>query len=234
MKQIFAIESSTQLKNLQQTGNHLFNQLQTYQKLLEQDYSLTEPPRGVVWTTEELATTIFSDVPIPAYTNRDLIYMSPEKEKWTSIFLNQLEDRNLPEIRRYYETYTDLQMLEVLAHELTHHIDLFPDDFEDDNWESDIWFEEGMCFYLPRKLLLSEEEFHAITDVEETLEKEFRSTYGNHPLSEFGSESYSGNLTSIMYDYWRSYLAVKQLVDEADGDVFGVFERYEAHTNRKK
>ena len=35
----------------------------------------------------------------------------------------------------------------VLAHELTNHIELFPDEFEDERYDS-IWFEEGMCEYM--------------------------------------------------------------------------------------
>jgi len=43
----------------------------------------------------------------------------------------------------------------------------------------------------------------------------FKEDYGEHSLDEFGSHSYQGSLTSIMFDYWRSYLSVKYLIPRA-------------------
>ncbi|WP_102335238.1 hypothetical protein [Salimicrobium jeotgali] len=55
----------------------------------------------------------------------------------------------------------------------------------------------------------------------------FKGRYGDHSLDEFGNGSYQGSLTSIMFDYWRSFLTVKYLVDEkADGDIKKVFSEY--------
>ncbi|WP_230199542.1 hypothetical protein [Bacillus testis] len=117
-------------------------------------------------------------------------------------------------------------MLIILAHELTHHSDLFLDDFDDER-EDGIWFEEGMCFYLPRKILLNEKEFNEITYVETELFETFKDEYGNHSLDDFGTSSYQGSLSGIMFDYWRSYLAVKFLVEvSANNDVKLVFEEY--------
>ncbi|WP_230199543.1 hypothetical protein [Bacillus testis] len=65
-----------------------------YQKILEQEYALVDIPKGILWTTKELATTIFSVIPIPAYTNKDLIYMTPDIESWQQIFIKQLEGKN--------------------------------------------------------------------------------------------------------------------------------------------
>lgn len=200
-------------------------QLRPYQSKLEAEFLLNELPKGIVWTTSELATTTFSQIPIPAFTNRDLIYITPDLEEWKCLFLEQLEDQYLPDIRHYYETISDKHVLAILAHELTHHIDLFPDEFDDEQHDS-IWFEEGMCEYLPRKYLFTDEEFNQIVNVERKLVEVFENRYGGHSLDDFGAKSYEGSLTSIMYDYWRSFLTVKQLVDQYNGDVRAVFDQY--------
>lgn len=234
MKQIFAFEDGTQMEVHKDFTQSLFQKLLPYQRFLQQEFALKESPKAIVWTSTELATTIFSTVPIPAYTRKDLIYMSPVVEDWKSIFVEQLDSRNLPIIKNYYEKNTESQMMEILAHELTHHSDLFLEEFDDGNWEEDIWFEEGMCFYLPRKYLLDEQEFDEISTVERTLVKEFKEKYGQHSLSEFGSSTYKGNMTSIMYDYWRSFLAVKELVDRFTGDIMAVFDHYHNWYNSGK
>lgn len=226
MKFIYAFENIGEYKKYQGITQEFQEKLKGYQLLLERDYSLTELPKGIVWTTEELATTVFSHVPLPAYANKDLIYMSPNLEGWRKLFVSQLEGRAIPAIQKYYENYSKNQLFTILAHELTHYSDLFLDDFEDAR-ESGIWFEEGMCFYLPRKLLLSKKELEEITNIETQLVGAFQEKYGNHSLEDFGSSSYAGTLTSIMFDYWRSYLAVKQAIEGwAGGDIKLVFQEY--------
>ena len=84
-----------------------------------------------------------------------------------------------------------------------------------------------MCLYLPRKLLLNKNDFNQVTNVETELYNAFKNEYGNHSLEAFGSSSYQGTLSSIMFDYWRSYLAVKYLVEaRADNDIAAVFDDY--------
>ena len=93
-----------------------------------------------------------------------------------------------------------------------------------------------MCEYLPRKLILNEVAFNKIANVESELVKMFKNTYGHHSIDAFGEASYHGNLTSIMFDYWRSFLAVKYLVEEqANYDVKRVFKSYqEWHRNGRE
>ncbi len=226
MKQIYAFESKNEYSKYQDVIERFGKKLSEYQHILEQQYALTELPKGIVWTNEELATKVFSNIPIPAYTNKDLIYMSPDVEGWRKLFLRQLDGKELPEIRTFYERYSENQVFCILAHELTHHSDLFLDEFDDER-DSGIWFEEGMCEYLPRKLLLSEQEFNDITNVEIQLVEAFKDTYGKHLLEDFGSSSYEGSLSSIMFDYWRSYLTVKYLVEvRANHNVKQVFDTY--------
>lgn len=235
MRKIYAFEQKSDYEKYHNIINRLTSGLSEYQQVLEREFALKDPPKAVVWTTEELATTVFSDIPIPAFTNKDLIYMSPDIKTWLNIFEKQLDGKDLPSIRQFYKKNTETEMLGILAHELTHHSDLFLDDFEDDK-EDGIWFEEGMCFYLPRKLLLNEEEFNQITDVETELYENFKEKYEHHSLEDFGSSSYHGTLSSIMFDYWRSYLTVKYLVEvRANGDVKAVFDDYHYwdHKGRK-
>ncbi|WP_078597646.1 hypothetical protein [Evansella clarkii] len=226
MKQIYAFETIEEITSFKKITDELYSKLEAYKKLLEDEYALTEEPKGILWTSEELATSVFSGVPIPAFTDKNLIYMSPDINKWRRLFICQLEGVSVPDIHKFYESYSINQLLIILAHELTHHSDLFLDEFDDERTDS-IWFEEGMCFYLPRKILLSKGEFAEITAVESELVKVFKEKYGNHSLDDFGRSSYKGTLTSIMYDYWRSYLTVKELVeDKASGDIITIFEKY--------
>lgn len=226
MKQIYAFEKKEEYEKYQDIIQRFAKKLNEYQKTLENQYGLTELPKGILWTTEELATKVFSDIPIPAYTNKDLIYMSPDIETWRKILVRQLDGKPLPNVQKFYESYSENQVFIILAHELTHHSDLFLDGFDDER-EDSIWFEEGMCFYLPRKILLSEKEFNEITNTETELFEAFKDKYGNHSLEDFGNSSYQGSLSSIMFDYWRSYLSVKYLVEvRANNDVKMVFDIY--------
>ncbi|MBC5635320.1 collagenase [Ornithinibacillus sp. BX22] len=226
MKQIYAFEKVEDYMKHQPVMEFFMSRLSLYQRELEEHYALTELPKGIVWTTAELATETFSTVPIPAYTNKDLIYFTPDIEAWRSLFLRQLEGLEDPEIESFYETISEKHIFSILGHELTHHLDLFPDEFDEER-EDSIWFEEGMCEFLPRKAMLDEHEFNEFTKVETELVAIFKEKYGKHSLDYFGQASYKGSLTSIMYDYWRSFLAVKYLVEEwANGDTMKVFQAY--------
>lgn len=190
-------------------------------------YALKDLPKGIIWTSEELATKVFSNVPIPAFTNKDFIYISPDLTSWRKLFISQLEGRNYPKVKKFYENISENHIFTILGHELTHHSDLFVDEFDDER-DGSIWFEEGMCEYLPRKIILDDEEFNEISKVELEMIEIFKDKYGNHSLDEFGKASYQGSLTSIMFDYWRSFLAVKYLVEVyANNDVKKVFDEYQ-------
>jgi hypothetical protein len=225
MKSILAFESVHECSKHEELTKRLIKRLQAYEELLKDDYQLNSVPKAVVWTNNELATNVFSSIPIPAYTREDFIYLSPELNVWQKLMIQQLDDKEVPIVRSYYETFSEDHLLEILAHELTHHIDLFMDEF-DDIREDSIWFEEGMCFYLPRLHLFDKEHFNTITKIEEELVEAFKNDYGQHSLDNFGTASYAGSLSSIMFDYWRSYLKVKELVDFYDGNVHKLFEIY--------
>lgn len=141
-------------------------------------------------------------------------------------FIQQLDGKDLPHIQRFYEQLSENHILTILGHELTHHSDLFLDEFEDER-EDGIWFEEGMCEYLPRKLLLTKNEFKSISAIEKELVDVFTEVYGGRSLDDFGNNSYTASLSSIMFDYWRSFLYIKYLVeDRYEHDIKEVFEEY--------
>lgn len=225
VKSILAFESAEEAVKYESFTKELMRKLIDYQTVLERNFELTTIPKGVLWTTKELATTTFSSIPIPAYTREDFIYISPILEEWQNLLISQLDGKVIPHIQTFYQNFSSDQLFIILAHELTHHIDLFVDEFEDERQDS-IWFEEGMCFYLPRKYCLTQDQFEEITFIEQQLVNTFTQDYGHNDLDNFGSMSYLGSLSSVMFDYWRSYLKVKYLVDKLDGDIRGVFKLY--------
>ncbi|WP_404452045.1 hypothetical protein LG329_17090 [Virgibacillus necropolis] len=226
MRNIYAFESQGDYIKYQDIIERFGAKIEKYQRIMVEDFELIDPPKGIVWTTEELATTVFSDIPIPAYTNKDVIYISPDLSTWRKLFIKQLDGHRNPKVEKFYENMSENQLFTIVAHELTHHSDLFLDEFDDER-EDSIWFEEGMCDYLSRKMTLDESEFKEITEVELELVEMFKGEYGKHSLDEFGSGSYQGNLTSIMIDYWRSYLSIKYLIEvHANNDIKQIFSEY--------
>lgn len=226
MKHIYAFEDIGEYEKHQDIIQRFSERLNVYQLVLEDEYALVDKPKGVVWTSAEAATSIFSDLPIPAFTNKDTIYITPDVKAWRKLFMQQLDGKDLPHIQQFYEHLSENHILTILGHELTHHSDLFLDEFEDER-EDSIWFEEGMCEYLPRKLLLTDEEFNEISMIEKELVDIFTREYGNRSLDEFGSNSYTASLSSIMLYYWRSFLAIKYLVENRfHNNVNLVFEEY--------
>ncbi|MCH4825198.1 hypothetical protein [Planococcus halocryophilus] len=226
MKHIFAFENIGEYEKHQDIIQLFSERLNEYQLLLEEKYSLVDKPKGVVWTSAEVATSIFSELPIPAFTNKDTIYITPDVEAWRKLFIQQLDGKDLPLIERFYEQLSENHVLTILGHELTHHSDLFLDDFGDER-EDGIWFEEGMCDYLSRKFLLTADEFETIAAIEKELVNVFTEAYGDRSLDEFGSNSYTASLSSIMFDYWRSFLSIKYLVEDLyENNIQVVFEEY--------
>ena len=232
MRHVFAFEQEEDFRKYLDMTKRFDKKIIEYRLVLENHYELRDVPKAVIWTSEELATSVFSEFPIPAFTNKNLIYLSPDISGWRTLFLKQLEGKRHVEIEDFYLNMSENHLLTILGHELTHHSDLFIDEFDDERANS-IWFEEGMCEYLSRKFLLSDSDYKAITKVELELVGLFKDQYGHHSLDKFGDASYQGNLTSIMFDYWRSFLAVKYLVEErANHDPKQVFKDYHSWHNQ--
>lgn len=45
--------------------------------------------------------------------------------------LEQLEKRDIPTVHNFYENFSENHLFIILAHELTHHIDLLPEEFDE-------------------------------------------------------------------------------------------------------
>ncbi len=87
---------------------------------------------------------------------------------------------------------------------------------------------KGCANIYQKKLTLNENQFDEIAKNELELIHLFKDKYGKHSLDDFGTASYEAkNLTSIMYDYWRSFQTIKYLVEErSNNNIHLVFEVY--------
>ena len=232
MKHVFAVETVQQLAEYQHFVETIQPRLDTYMKCLRGNYSVTDLPRVILWTDYETATKGISDIPVPAYTNDYRTVMTPDLDMWRKIYLAQLDgcdwaDEEMPIVERVRDYYRDElnenHILQILGHELAHHSDYFPDDEERD---TGIWFEEGMVEYISRRFFLTKAEFAQEAMINALLVQLLQKRYGARPLDDFGQATYSEDYGGIFFAYWRSFLAVKQLVDTHGGDVHAVFAQY--------
>lgn len=218
MKDIFAVESPEEFVSLQCFADSVKERLQAYIDHLKTNYAVRVLPKAIVWTTREIATEQVSDLPIPAYTNEHRIMFAPDITAWREIYLSQINGLSGPEadtVRTFYTTKLgENHILQILGHELAHHSDYFPDS----DYETNIWFEEGMVEYISRKYFLTAAEFEELATVNRLLVNLLEPRYGNHPLEDFGAETYAGDYGSFFYEYWRSFLAVQEIVDHCNGD----------------
>ena len=225
MKHIYAFETPYEAVKYLEILESFKVKLNEFKVLLEKEYELTDTPRGFIWTPVELATNVFSDVPIPAYTNRHLIYMTPDMMEWRSFFMSIYGDVENEVIKDFYRNFKEEDVLTIAGHEMVHHIDLFPDEFEEER--GSIWFEEGMCDYIARKNLMTPESFETIAKVENAIVAYYYKEYGSRSIDEFGTGSYVEDLSSIMFDYCRSFLTIKHLVEEkANNNPLEVLNKY--------
>ncbi len=242
IKQIFAFETKVEYERYEYDIRQLMEKFKQYEMFLKDNFQLIHIPKSIVWTSSELATTVFSNIPVPAFTKQHTIYMTPSVEEWRAFYLSQLENEvlsegaNIEEIQQYFGSITIDHVFCILAHELTHHIELFPDEFDDDRTDG-IWFEEGMCEYLSQKYTLTQEQFEELRANDNKMIAIFKPQYGQLPIEQFGVGSYKHHsLAAIMLNYWRSAAAIQYLVeDRFHGDVKAVFEKFhELHTNGRK
>ena len=226
MKHIYAVSDRKQLDNLQAFVLSIEPRFSDYLAYLKEAFQVSDIPRCILWTDLETATQLISDIPLPAYTNDYRTVFCPDLSVWREIYLRQLDHAEIPAVRNYYTNQlTRNHVLQILGHEFVHHSELFLDGF-DSNYESGIWFEEGMCEYISRKFFLTEEEFQEEAKINALLAEQFRSKYGNHSLEDFGRETYQNDNASIFFEYWRSFLAVQQIIRNHNGDVSAVFRSY--------
>lgn len=223
MNYVYAVQTPEELQQFQIFTKRITPRLNAFLEHLEQDYQTTSLPRCIVWTNLQTATHSICDIPIPAYTNDFRTVFCPDLHSWKSIYARQLDEEDNSVIRNHYETaLTENHLLQILGHEFVHHSDLFIESA----YEYGIWFEEGMCEYISRKFFLTDSEFEEAAAVNALLVEMFRKRHGDHSLEEFGSETYKGDYAGIFFEYWRSFLAVRKIIEQFNGNILAVFESY--------
>ena len=226
MKTLFLSENASQLEALQSIWQHMEPKLLPYIDHLFQEYSVQELPRTLVLTDAHTATYGLSDIPLPAYTNDYRIVFAPQLGVWKAIYLRQLDAypaEATAALHVYYETQlSENHLLQILGHELAHHSELF---LTDEDYETGIWFEEGMVEYISSRYFLTDAEFAAAKDAARQLTALFRAKHGWHSLEAFGQQTYANDYASIFYEYQRSFLAIDALVQRL-GSVQAVFDEY--------
>ncbi|MEI4621716.1 hypothetical protein [Bacillus cereus] len=142
-------------------------------------------------------------------------------------FLSVTEGKVLEKAQRYYKQLNILDIATIAAHEFVHHAEEFHSDFDEIDEES-MWFEEGVCFYLPRKLIMPPEQFNAITQVEDELISTYQAEFSNYTLNEFGRSEENGSYAGAFYDYWRSTKLIRILVEQYfNNDIQALFSCYQ-------
>ena len=230
MKHIYAVTDASQAIWLSSKQAQLQPRLDSFLNYLTSQFAVSSLPRCILWTDRETATKLLSDISIPAYTNDFRTVFCPDIQAWREIYLHQLDGMDDAVIRAYYETQlAEDHLLQILGHEFVHHSDFFPDS----DYEGEIWFEEGMCEYISRKFFLTEQQFREEACINERLVQLLQQKYGHHPLDDFGAATYLRDYAGIFYDYWRSFLAVNKIVQQHNGNIPAVFEKYHKWTDTK-
>ncbi len=134
----------------------------------------------------------------------------------------------------YYSSLEIPDIATIAAHELTHHLRLFAE-----TPEEAMGFEEGFCFYAPRKRLLSSGRLAQLHQAEQALIQAHEARLGGHPIWQFGLTDSGTAFTDALFDYWRAIRAVSQLGETyAQGDLssllalFDQWRRQDARRSR--
>lgn len=223
MEFIYAVRSCDELQQYKAFSDHIRQPLEDFLSFAGKTYAVSELPKAIVLTGEEIATKLISDIPLPGYTNEHRTVFCPDIPVWQAIYLRQLEEMEDAEIRNYYESaLTERHILQILGHEFIHHSNLFIDEA----YGKARWFEEGMCEYISRTYFLTENDFREEARINQLLVKRFESVHGIQSLETFCADTYSKKYAHIFYFYWKSFLAVNALVNRFQGDVTAVFREY--------
>lgn len=227
MKYIYAVDSQQELDHYQSITERLIPKFEPFLQLLQEHYQVNRLPEAIILTSAENATKYLSHIPVPAYTNEIRTIFTPDLNVWKVIYKKQLEPySDCKQIAEYYDSgLSERNILQILGHEMVHHSQLFLSDFDDER-EQGIWFEEGMSEYLSRRYFLTSEEYDRAKEVNRLLVEKFFAKYGAYSLEDFGAKTYVENYASIFASYWRSFLAVDELICRFHGNVFDVFSSY--------
>ena len=218
MRYAYAVTRPETFSIVWQDSQLLIASLTDYLEWLRHLGTVTEP-HGIVFHDLASATTVFSNHVLPAWTNLLLIHLDPVVNDWKDIYLSALSSGMSPstprEVEAYYQSLDILDIATIGAHELTHHLELFAN-----TPENAMWFEEGFCFYVPRKTLLSATRLRHLQRVEKILIEVHEARLGTHPIWQFGLTDSGQSFTDALFDYWRAIHTVSQLGETyAQGDL---------------
>jgi hypothetical protein len=104
-------------------------------------------------------------------------------------------------VAKYYQSLDALDIATIGAHELTHHLHTFSDVPEQASW-----FEEGFCFYAPRKRLLPAARLSQLQQVERALIEEHKARLGGHPVWQFDFRNTGGDLRLLCLITGRRFI----------------------------
>ncbi|WP_414054908.1 hypothetical protein [Macrococcus equi] len=226
MKPIFIFENNNDFIKYKDVIQYFYIEIAKYQKYLQDNFQLSDTPSGVFWTSRFVMEDVLNK-PVPAFTRDEAIYMCADLDYWESYFSNLLPEQFKNKYTSFYKENTQNEVLAIFGHELTHHIDLFLAEFDEEHPTcEDMWFEEGMATYLPRKFFFDEQLFEDIYHLEKSLYEYYLNEFGDLPLEHFTYDIYSHSKEYIMFHYWMSFVKVTQFVNLVDGDVSRLFKLY--------
>lgn len=226
MEHIYAVETKEELEAYQCFVSQIRTSLDGYLSYLRKEFHVVDLPEVILWTSRKTATQRLSDIPVPAYTNAHRIVITPDLASWRDIYLHQTDrfcEDAVASIRQYYnQCLNHHHILQILGHELAHHSELFLDEVYDSG--KGVWFEEGMVEYISRRYFLTAEEFQQ----EAEINRQIVTLHGksHDPLGTFGQNTYTEDFSCIFLAYWRSFLAVSQIVADFGGNISAVFSSY--------
>ncbi|MCW6661323.1 hypothetical protein NHG28_03690 [Aerococcaceae bacterium NML201209] len=228
MQSIYAYETLTEGKQMQVEVERIIPCLEAYIAYLRKNYQLNELPQAIVWTSKNIATKVLSNVPIPAYTNNQRIVVTPNIDEWRQ-FWREILPKDVPSyMQAYFRDWEMVHVIQIIGHEITHHLDEFVGDFLEEEKE-EIWFEEGMVEYLSREYFLTLQQFQEVVRIETDLVYYFEGKYGVSSIEDFERKTYEAQeLIEVFYYYWKSFLKVYELVDKAGSPkvVFDIYHQW--------
>ena len=223
MEYIYAVTTEEEIAVLRKFANNYSDAVDKYVSYLEKEFNAEDFPGSIVLTSYEIACNRISDIRVPAYTNDYRIVFCPAINTWRELYLKQLDGYGVEEtikIRDYYSSkLNEHNLLQILGHELAHHISLFTDDAYDNGGA---WFEEGMVEYISRKYFLSDEEYKFQKEINMEIVGLYEMAHGERPLSDFGKYADDNDLATVYYDYWKAFLEIDRIVQARNGDILSV------------
>lgn len=200
-----------------------------YLSLLKGIAAVNEP-RGIIFHVDS-ATKVFSDHVLPVWANGEFIHIDPLIDDWKRILISASSSDMPSNVRalvmNYYSSLNIHDVATIVGHEMAHHLGCFAYTFDGEINDS-MWFEEGLCFYLPRKRLFTHDRFEALMHIESLLIDVHKGEFGGHPVWQFGKSDDGRSFVAALFDYWRATAVVRSITEDyTAGDIVKVFQLFE-------